>query len=1021
MADLAAWLAEFSLSQYHDVLVENAIDLDVLPELTEADLIEIGMSLGDRRRLLRAARPKAPGFAETAPDFEEGPTASEAERLHLTFMFVDLSGSTALSNELELEEYRDLLHQFQDFCTEIIRAHNGYVAQFIGDAVTAYFGFPRAEEDDAERAVLAGWDMCSKIATLSEKVGRKMDLRVGIATGDVVVDEQLARDGLAMGKTTNMAARLQAVADLNTVAIGEATHDLLGGSFDCEWRGKQNLKGIGEPVGVWVLQGVNEPEMRFQARQRGQTVPFVDREDEMHLLQSRWKAVMNGSKQVVLLSGEAGIGKSRIVEELTKHTQRDNCLRLNFQCAPTQSANAFYPVISLISHQAGILHSDEREEREAKLERFVAEWYPGNEMAFPVFSSLLSISQGADGLPPEVIKEQLHVLAIDYFSRLAAKRPLLLLFEDLHWIDPSTDDLIERFITAFAGQRVLILCTTRPGYRDRWVGLAGVTSLSIARLDAVKSEQLVRDILSDGSVPPEIATMIVEKTDGVPLFVEEMSRMVRERYAEAGNVGEGLLALPETLKDLLRAKIDTMASAREIVPICAAIGRSFAPRMVQSISGHTLDSVRSMLEQLATAQILTVRGGGREPSYTFRHAMIQEAAYELMLPSRARALHKRIAEVIVGRFPDTARADPGALAQHYERAEMPAEARDAWREASVLSSSRSATEETIRHLEAGLVQNALIKDLDERDVQEIRLRKMLNLALDTKAFNSTDVFDNFDKLHALLRKTGETGPDVFLALHVQFGSFLMSEDAEKALDLCKELEAVADQQDNVMMRALHAHNVGMAQFMLGHFAKALAAFDKAMTYREGTTGQQIFQFHTSDIRVVDVAMVAWAHALGETGDAADALDRAAALAADEPHDFSRCFALNIMASACQALGDTERLLGLVDAALAISEPGKFEYWNAWSAILRGWAKAKTGSTGPGIAELQRGIEQYMATGSSQIRSFGRTLLAEAYLCAGEIERGLDQIERVRSAQDKSSVRFHLAMTDRIEAALRAAT
>ena len=1038
MNKLKEFLVRFGLSKHYSVFRANSVDLEILPDLAEADLKELGLDLGDRKRMMRALKalanegvPATPGFAEATQSFETHPgtaslSDSSGERLHLTMMFVDLVGSTALSNELDLEAYREVLHAYQLCCLEVIRSQHGHVAQFVGDGVTAYFGYPTAEEDDADRAVLAGLDICDNLSALATQVERPLLARVGIATGDVVVAAGAIGESLVFGETPNLAARIQSEAMPGTVAISDRTRQLLSSSIECEWLGTHALKGFSDPIGIWSVRAAGQAELRFQARQRGEILPIVDRVDEMRLLEGRWQTACSGTTQTVMLSGDAGIGKSRIVEALTDRIKRDQSLRLSFQCSPNHQGSAFFPLISFINYIARIERSDHAPQRAEKLKRFSAGWFTDVYDALTVFSNLLAvpIEDGSTSveLSPERLKERLQTILVDLIIRLSERRPILLLFEDLHWIDPSTEELIDLLIARVEKHRVLILCTARPGYRDRWTGLARVTSLSISRLDDHFSHELICNVLSGGFVSPQMREQIIAKSDGVPLFLEEMTRMVRQRLDQppALRDDDELLALPSTLKDLLRAKIDALVTAREVVPICAAVGRSILPSMIQAITGLSFEASRAQLDYLAEVQILVPRGNHRDRSYAFRHALIQDAAYELMLPSRARALHRRISEVLVDGFPDLVAQQPDMLAQHYERAEMAVEARDAWRDASVYAARRSATEETIRHLESALRENEKVDDKATRENEEIALRKMFNVALNTRAFGSRQVLENFQRLHTLLLRSGAVSEDAFLALHVQFGAQLMLGDAANALDMCEDLDRIGDQIGDPTTQALATHNRAMATFMLGEFAEAIELFDRAFELRARSSPPDILRYHAADIRTVDIAMRCWAKSLAGENPAQvrSAIEAATTIVEAEEHEFSQCFALSVLATAYKALGDTEEVLALAEKALKISTQHRFEYWDAWNKIVRGWAEARSGEPTVGIAKLEAGLEDYLAIGSTQITNYARTLLADAYLSCGDVERGLATIEAVKRATESGSISYHLGIVERVEASLR---
>ncbi len=1040
MAGIKAWLKSVSLEQHYDVFAANSIELDIVAALTEIDLIELGLNLGDRKRMMRAIKDLQERQDEDIGDKSErsahsdifrviGSGASDVipERRYLTLVFIDLVGSTRLSNQLDLEEYRAVLHDYQALCFEIVRRHQGHIAQFIGDGVVAYFGYPTVEENDAERAVTAGLEICSSINKIKHGDGQSIRIRVGISSGEAVVDGHSNLGGLVFGEVPNMAARVQELADPGTVAISEYTKQLIGRNFDCEWRGKQSLKGFETPVGIWRVLSLEQPVLRFQARHGTSGAPFVNRVDEIAIIKKHWREARRGRGQAVMLSGEAGIGKSRLVEAATHDFEARRCLRLSFQCSPNHERSAHFPVISCISHMADFRRSDSVDQKLRKLKLLLSEWAEVTEKHLPLFANALSIPTTVEDkqtkLPSDRLKAQFQDALVQTVAALAHRRPVLLLFEDLHWIDPSTEEIIELLIARLRSKPVLIVCTFRPTYHPPWIGKNDTVSIKISRLDRDHVHQMLDELLQSERVTQEMKDEIATRTDGVPLFAEEMARMVENRFTEPDEqtFDQTALALPPTLKELLWAMIDKLDSAREIVPICAAIGRNILPAMISAVSNQSIKSTLAMLDELVAAQMLVRSGVSTDGTYSFRHALIREAAYDLMLPSRARAVHRRIAEVMATSFRDLVSQNPELLAQHYSRAELPRQARDAWQQAAIISSERFANEETIHHLNEALSENAKIEPSPDRDREEIDLRKMLNVALSTRAFGSKEVLKNLDRFRHLLDKSAASSADAFLAVHVQFGAQLTLGDPLGALALCDYLDEVAQRTQNSTMAALAAHNIGMSNFMLGRLDEAISAFDRAIAVRGQSAPDDIFHYHEADIYLVDLAMRCWAKALkdGDNSELRSEITDLVARIRNEPHAFTRCYGLNILATAYQILGETEDLLELVDSAIEISREREFHYWTAWGRILRGWAQSSNGQHTEGIAEISAGIEDYLQTGSTQIVLYAQTLLADAHSLAGEIPEGLKVIDQIRSGEKTWSVRYQLPFTNRVEEALRA--
>ncbi len=685
--------------------------------------------------------------------------------------------------------------------------------------------------------------------------------------------------------------------------------------------------------------------------------------------------------------------------------------------------STFYPVINHLNRAIGLGDGDDARAKLEKIESFLGHREDVDQGIIASFARLLSVDppESGDGLSADELKERIVATLLSHIESLASDQPVVIIFEDLHWIDPSSQELLDLLIDTLERTKLLLICTFRPDYNARWTGMARVTTLSLARLDGRNSNEMIEYLLAEQEISREFKEKISARAEGVPLFVEEMAKSVVERRKldPTGIDPETELELPATLKELFQAKIDRLRDAREVVSVCAALDRNFSTAHVAAVHGLDDQATQRLLDQLVEANILTAHGGGSQHVYSFRHALIQEAAYEAMLSSRAQALHRRIAQAYIAKFPRVFRSNPEVVAQHFWRAEMPVEARDNWRQAATLAMSRSATQEAISHIEAAMRANERISEEDIRAQEEIELRKIYNVALHTREFGSESVRRNFETLHDLLSTSGAQDDDAFLSLHVRFGGYLMEGDPESALAICDEINAIAARSGSRPLAALAAHDLAMSRFMLGQFEEAISQFEKAIVLREGASPDQIFELHSADIGIVDMAMRAWALALGRADGPERRAELAHAVAAahDEAHDFSRCFALNILAAAHQAVGDAEAALDLATAALEISRKRKFKYWDAWSGIIHGWARARAGDPAGGIGELRKGIEDYLATGSKQMAIYAHALLADANLAAGDIAEGLAPIAEIRRSRKTIHVRYQDSMARRIEAEL----
>ena len=597
--DIAVWLRGLGLQRYEALFRENDIDAEVLSDLTDGDLEKIGVSLGHRKRLLKAAAaltgPAAPLPAATPIP----PVADAAERRQLTVMFCDLVGSTAMSAGLDPEDMREVIRVYQDACSGAVARYDGFVAKFMGDGVLAYFGFPRAHEEDAERAVRAGLDITSVVAKLETRANENLEVRVGIATGIVVVGDLVgqgsAQEQAVVGESPNLAARLHALAEPGTVVIAESTRRLLGAAFELEPLGPRALKGFDAPVPAWAVLREAENVSRFEASRSQRLTPFVGREHEAALLFDRWRDATEGEGQVVLLSGEAGIGKSRILATLAEQIGTEPHVRVRYQCSSHHANDAFYPIVSQISHAADFVSGEPAKARLDKLEAMIARSTVDAREVAPLLASLMAIP--VEGRYPQVEmapsdqKERTIAGLITLFAGLTEDAPVLALLEDAHWIDPTSLDVFSRLIDRLPRLRALLVVTFRPEFAAPWVGRAHVASMQLNRFGRRHAIAMVDCVTGGKALPAGILEEIVAKTDGVPLFVEELTKTVLEsdllREENGGYVLDHEmtpLAIPSTLQDSLMARLDRLAPVKEIAQIGAAIGREFSYRLLEAVS-----------------------------------------------------------------------------------------------------------------------------------------------------------------------------------------------------------------------------------------------------------------------------------------------------------------------------------------------------------------------------------------------------------------------------------------------------
>ncbi|MDJ0895968.1 MAG: AAA family ATPase [Alphaproteobacteria bacterium] len=1049
MVELRSWLESLELGGYYETFIENRIDSDVLHDLSESDLRKLRIPLGDRKRLLRAIRKisseegrgdsLASAQIETVQAFHAGETDPNAafqgqgEQLrHLTTMFVDLVGSSALAERLDIEDYWKMINAYRLCCAGVIRDFHGFVAQYLGDGVLAYFGYPRAAEDDAERAVSAGLEVVRSVGSIENELDIELEARVGVATGRVLISD-LAEGhtdikSTALGGTPHLAARLQAVAEPGSVAISDMTRVLLGNQFECVNIGNLSLKDFSEPMPVWHVRDVRFAASRFESRQKGPITPLSGRDVEFAALMKRWRSATEGEGRAVLISGEAGIGKSRLVQSLYGHIKNERHIRLRYQCSPFYARSALYPVISQLVHAAGINAKQSDQQKLDRLEDLLSRAIDDVPRVAPLFAHLLSIAHGGRYRPlegsAEATREATTSALLEQLFGLEKSQPLVLVFEDIHWIDPSTEELLGRLVEQIETRRILLVCTYRLEFEALWAGQPGVSNIHLSRLDHRSSVEMVQELCGEHALSSEIAEAIAGKAEGVPLFIEELTRAVLEADGDAagqetttGVKHAAPLTLPSTLNELLMAKLDSLPGSEEAVTLCAAIGRTFSYGLLATVSGLPDDRLRMILDTLIRAQILTQRGRFPEATYAFRHALIQEAAYSTMLMSRARSLHANIANKLVTRMADYAASNPEVVAHHYGQAAMPKEACEYLAKAADLAAERSAYVEAIAHLEAALEENAKLADPHERIENEIALREKLVIPLEP-FWGSDDVASNFRRLHELQSEHGDD-KDLFAVLDGLYGTHVIGGKPDLALDYALNMAEIAEGQDDPAYSLISQHAIGMCHFGLADFDQAIAHFDAAMRLRPRASQDVMNQIYLADVEIIDLCMQSWARVLsGQKALAQQEIERARTMAEAVDHDFSQAYGFSILASSYQAMGDEAACLDHAARALELSRQKLFHYWAAWSEIMHGWATAASGDLDPGIDELRRGLDGYVKTGSRQIVLYAKSLLADLYLRAGRIRSGLALIEEIEAAERRLSVRFHRPIADRVARDLR---
>jgi class 3 adenylate cyclase/tetratricopeptide (TPR) repeat protein len=900
MSAVRNWLEEIGLAQYADAFEANDIDTDLLTQIDDQVLKDIGVSsAGHRLRLRNAIAKLAPtSIAEGISEVPASPLPSQAERRQLTVMFCDLVGSTALSVRFDPEELREEIRAYQNTVFAVVARYDGFVAKYMGDGVLAYFGYPRAHEDDTERAVRAGLEIEAAVTRLETRGTERLAIRIGIATGLVVVGDLVgegsAQEQAVVGETPNLAARLQALAEPRQIVLAGATRRLIGDLFRLRDLGRQTVKGFVTPVEAFAVEGAAVTESRFEAARRRLT-DLVGRADECALLRDRLRQAWAGAGQIVLLSGEAGIGKSRLGAQLAAEVASEPHTRLRYQCSPYHRDSVLHPFVVRLGRAARLAPEDPPEAQLDKLEAILAPARSAE--TAPLFASLLSIATG-DRYPPLALsaaqQRRLTLAALlDQLEALARQKPVLMLFEDAHWADATSLEVLDLTVERIRTLPVLMLITFRPEYEAPWTGLSHVTSVALDRLAPAEVETLAEHVASL-PLPPEVTAQIVAKTDGVPLFVEELTKAVLEGgLLVAGPQGWRLdgplppFAIPATLQDSLAARLDRLAPVKEVAQIGAAIGREFSYPLLHAVAGRGEPTLRAALAQLEDAELLFRSGMPPDARYTFKHALVQDTAYETLLKSRRQILHRQIADVLRGEFPAVAAAEPELVAHHLTQAGLDEPAIEWWGKAGNEALRRSAFKEAAAHLGKAieLADNlAATAPSAAPGISRLRLQTALGSALIyVKGYQASETAAAFARARELASRVEDASERFSAYYGLWVGYFTRSESAplrEMAELFLREATARPDCPE-----ALVAHRIsGQTRWYFGDFAGAHDHFRKTIELYDPTChGNFANRFGVDPRAAAEIwdAVALWA--LGRIDEVLPLADRAFADAESAAH------------------------------------------------------------------------------------------------------------------------------------------
>jgi predicted ATPase/class 3 adenylate cyclase len=1018
--DVGDWLRSLGLAQYETMFRENEIDAEVLLDLTDSDLNHFGVPFGHRKRLLKAIANLGTTDSPAKPAPTSSPTDA-AERRQLTVIFCDLVGSTAMSARLDPEDLREVIGAYHRCCANCVERDGGFVAKYMGDGVLAYFGYPQAHEHDAERAVRAGLAMTEAAPKLATAAGSSLHVRVGIATGLVVVGDLIgsgeAQERGVVGETPNLAARLQSIAEPDSVVIADSTRKLLGSLFEFQDLGAKDLKGISGPTRAWSALRPSSMDSRFEALHASGLTALVGREEEFDLLLRRWAKMKSGEGQVVLLSGEAGIGKSRLTAALLERLSVEPHTRLRYFCSPQHTDSALYPIIGQMERAAGLTRDDAPQAKLDKLDAVLAQTATSIEDA-ALFAEMLSLPN--DGrypvlalVGPQRRQKTLEAL-VAQMEALSRQSPVLMIFEDAHWTDPTSLEAFDRTVDRIARLRALLIVTFRPDFEPPWIGRAHVTALTLNRLARRDIDAMIDRIAGNKLLPEGVRQDIVERTDGIPLFVEEMTKAVLEAEGEgearrtAAAVPSPALAVPASLHASLMARLDRLGPAKEVAQIGAAIGREFSHALLYVVARKPDAELGSALGRLIATGLLFRQGAPPHGTYLFKHALVQDAAYGTLLREHRRALHARIAEAIESKFAEIAENQPEMLARHCTEAGLIEKAAHLWGKAGQQSLERSALAEAVAQINRALAQIAALPSTPALRREQITLQvALITPLIHVKGYAAPETKAASERARLLIEQAealGETPEDPLLLFSVLY-SFWVANYVAFNGNALRELAAQAFTENRVPLMMRH-RLMGLSLLSTGDIAEGRAHYDQAIALYDPAEHRPLAMRFGQDAAVVLLSNRSWALWLLGYPNAAHA-DTSLALkdARESGQAAALMYALGLGAIQYTFSGNYTVAIAQAEELIALADEKGTLFWRAQGMMNQGSLFALTGKAAQATHLLTLGIAGYRSTGANNWIPLRLSYLAMAHAQLGQFDDASRCINEAMTAVDTTKEKW----------------
>ncbi len=979
--------------------------------------------------------------ASTADDVSAAPTSNDAERRPLTVMFCDLADSTELSTKLDPEDLQDVIRAYQDICTQLIQEYDGFVAKYMGDGILVYFGYPKSLERNAERAIRSGLAIIDAIIALNETLGREksieMAVRIGVASGTVmvgeVVGEGMAQERTVIGEAPNMAARLQGVAGRNGLVIGGLTKQMTGDAFVYQNLGSHDLKGIAGQVEAWDVVGLAEEtaeDFDDNETDGAAEVPeLVGRDEETGLLRRAWASTKEeGRGQVVTISGEAGIGKSVLIDGLKAEVREERLQRITFRCSPYHASSALYPMIGQLKWLAKWRPEDNNPAKLTKLETALEHYDLPLEETMPLIASLLSLQLPDDRYPPSQLtpqqqKQQTQDMLIAILLEAAEHQPLLTLWEDLHWADPSTLELLGLLIEQAPTASLLVIATARPEFVPPWPARSHITPITLNRLERPHAEALVTRIAGAKSLPAEVVDHIVTKTDGVPLYVEELTKtiLVSDILSDAGDHFEltgplSSLSIPDTLQESLMARLDRLPQVRELAQLGSVLGREFAYEMISGLSSINDTTLQEGLGQLVEAEMLYQRGRPPRARYVFKHALVKDAAYGSLLRRPRQQYHGQVAELMETKFPEIVEAHPELLAHHFSEAGIVDRAVDYWQLAGQRALERSANAEAIAHLNFAINLIGTLSPNDDLALRELKLQTMLaGPLIATRGYGAAETATVFTRALELSKRVNDPTL-MFPVLYQQWVFNLIGSKLTEARELAGQFLEMADAQPDSLPRVLGHRVTAVSQYFLGEFAPARSEFETAISlYDDEQHRESTYRFGQNPKSASMAFLACTLHLLGYPDKAMAMANAAVDHASEIKHANTMAYVLffsSVKVAHCRR--DLAAAVSSNTALLDLANEHGLALWKAYATAQAGWIASKQGHHDEAIETAQKGLDDLQETGTVLDQPLAMAQLTEVLADSGQHDKALDLLDTALEQVNRTNERLFEAELYRLK-------